>query len=172
MPDGCRRNEMPIDELFLFDRLERGNMHDVITASGDQIQLTVWPEDFIVSPDPAPPGAPIEPSPIAIGDVLIVAALPNPTGQDLGHELVTILNTTADSVDLTGWSIADAAGGRHPLNQPIAGGAIRQETVATELQLGNQGDTLILIDANNTTIDQVSYLANQAQSGRTICFGR
>ena len=123
----------------------------------------MWPEDFIVSPDPAPPGAPTEPSPIAIGDVLIVAALPNPTGQDRGHELVTILNATADSVDLTGWSIADAAGGRHSLDGPIAGGAIRQETVATEPQLGNQGDTLLLIDANNTTIDQVSYVANQAQ---------
>lgn len=42
------------DELFLLDRLEHGNMHDVVRGAGSHIQLTVWPEDFIISPDPAP----------------------------------------------------------------------------------------------------------------------
>jgi hypothetical protein len=37
-------------------------MHDVIRADGQLVQLTVWPEDFIIDPDPAPPGAPVEPS--------------------------------------------------------------------------------------------------------------
>jgi len=46
------------DPLFLLDRGEPGNMHDVISAAGKDIQLTVWPEDFIISPDPAPPGVP------------------------------------------------------------------------------------------------------------------
>jgi hypothetical protein len=132
----------------------------------------VWPEDFIISPDPAPPGAPTEPTPTAVGDVLIVAALPNPTGTDRGHEVVTILNTTATTIELSGWSIADASGGRHQLNGTIAAGAVRQETVAVSLQLGNRGDTLILIDATHTTVDQVSYTESQAQSGRSICFGR
>jgi endonuclease YncB( thermonuclease family) len=40
------------DELFLLDSLEPGNLHDVIRASGDTVQLTVWPEDFIIRPDP------------------------------------------------------------------------------------------------------------------------
>jgi endonuclease YncB( thermonuclease family) len=40
------------DELFLLDRLEPGNLHDIISAAGDTIQLTVWPEDFIIRPDP------------------------------------------------------------------------------------------------------------------------
>jgi hypothetical protein len=39
------------DELFLIDKLEQGNMHDVVRGVGQQIQLTVWPEDFIISPD-------------------------------------------------------------------------------------------------------------------------
>jgi hypothetical protein len=47
------------DELFLLNRMERSNMHDVINASANQIQLTEWPEDFIISPDPAPLGAPL-----------------------------------------------------------------------------------------------------------------
>lgn len=42
------------DSLFLLDRLEFGNMHDVVKASGSSIALTVWPEDFIIEPDPAP----------------------------------------------------------------------------------------------------------------------
>jgi hypothetical protein len=39
------------DELLLLDRLERGNIHDVVRGAGQQIQLTVWPEEFIISPD-------------------------------------------------------------------------------------------------------------------------
>ncbi|MFI1050084.1 thermonuclease family protein [Streptomyces griseoruber] len=49
------------DPLFLLDRGEYGNLHDVIEASGQDIQLTLWPEDFIISPDPAPPGATTHP---------------------------------------------------------------------------------------------------------------
>ncbi|HYP45544.1 MAG TPA: hypothetical protein VEQ66_10185 [Propionibacteriaceae bacterium] len=45
------------DSLFLLDRLEFGNLHDVISASGSSIALTAWPEDFIIEPDPAPVGA-------------------------------------------------------------------------------------------------------------------
>ncbi|WP_395292281.1 thermonuclease family protein [Kitasatospora hibisci] len=44
------------DPIFLLDRGEHGNLHDVIEAVGHDIQLTVWPEDFIISPDPAPAG--------------------------------------------------------------------------------------------------------------------
>jgi hypothetical protein len=32
--------------------LGAGNLHDVIAASGQRIQLTVWPESFIIEPDP------------------------------------------------------------------------------------------------------------------------
>ncbi|WP_206069005.1 thermonuclease family protein [Nonomuraea composti] len=43
------------DALFLIPKLEHGNLHDVIKGTGNRIQLTMWPEDFIISPDPAPP---------------------------------------------------------------------------------------------------------------------
>jgi hypothetical protein len=68
--------------LLLLDRLEPGNMHDVIHAEGQRIALTVWPEDFIIDPDPAPPGTPTGPRLVAAGDVLILAALPDPAGVD------------------------------------------------------------------------------------------
>jgi endonuclease YncB( thermonuclease family) len=160
------------DELFLLDKLERGNMHDVVRGIGQQIQLTVWPEDFIISPDPLPGGGSTGPRQVGAGDVLIVAALPDPVGTDRGHELVTLLNTTAAALDLTGWRLVDAAGGRQNLTGTVAAGAVVQVTAQGALQLGNQGDTIILVDGSGGSIDQVTYKADRVRLGRTICFGR
>ena len=83
-----------------------------------------------------------------------------------------MLNTTAAAVDLAGWALADAAGGRQQLSGPISGGGVVQVTASGALELGNQGDTIILVDPDGNSVDQVSYKANQVRSGRTICFGR
>ena len=105
------------DELFLLDRLERGNLHDVVVAQGDQLRMTAWPEDFVISPDPAPPGAPTQPGPVAAGDV-------------------------------------------------------QQVRLGSGLQLGNKGDTVLLLDKAGGTVDQVTYKSEKVRAGRTICFGR
>jgi Lamin Tail Domain len=160
------------DELFRIDTLERANMHDVVHGVGQQIQLTVWPEDFIISPDPPAGGGGTGPGQVAVGDVLIVAALPDPAGVDRGHELVTLLNTTPASIDLGGWGLVDAADGRQQLSGAITGGGVVQLTASGALQLGNQGDTVVLVDPSGAWIDQVTYKANQVRPGRTICFGR
>jgi endonuclease YncB( thermonuclease family) len=160
------------DALFLLDRLEPGNMHDVVRGAGQQIQLTVWPEEFIIEPDPAPSGADTGPRLVAAGDVLIVAALPDPVGVDPGNELVTLLNTTASPIDLTGWGVVDAAGGRKDLAGTMAGGAVVQVAADGALQLGNRGDALVLVDGGGGPIDQVVYNADRVRPGRTICFGR
>ena len=160
------------DQLFLLGTLEHGNMHDVVHGAGQQIQLTTWPEDFVITPDPPPPGAPTRPPLITAGDVLILAALPDPAGADRGHESVTVLNTTAAPVDLTGWALADAAGGRHHLTGTIDAGAALPVHTGGAVQLGNRGDAIILLDSNGNTVDQVTYQADQVRTGRTICFGR
>lgn len=157
------------DELFLLDKLERGNMHDVIQASNGQIQLTKWPWDFIISPDRPP--APPRPQPTT-GDVLILTALPDPAGTDRGHELITLLNTTAKPIDLTGWTLVDAAGGRMPLTETVAGAAVVQVAAGGSVQLGNKGDTITLVDPAGSTVDQVEYKADKVRTGRTIAFGR
>jgi hypothetical protein len=160
------------DELFLLDRQERGNLHDVVRAAGQQLQLTLWPEDFVISPDPAAPGSPTDPHLIGAGDLLIVAALPDPAGADRGNESVTLLNVTPAAIDLAGWGLSDTAGGRRELDGAIAGGGALRVPLDGALQLGNQGDTIILLDPKGTSIDRVSYQAGSVRSGRTICFGR
>jgi hypothetical protein len=160
------------DELFLLDRLEPGNMHDVVRGAGGQIQLTVWPEEFIISPDPAQPGEPTGRRPFVAGDVLIVAALPDPAGTDLGRETVTVLNTTAFPVDLAGWTLVDTANTHQNLTGALAGGAVMQLRLEEGLRLSNKGDALLLVDATGGTIDQVTYKGREVRPGRTICFGR
>jgi hypothetical protein len=158
--------------LLLADPARPGNLHDVITATGHTVQLTVWPEEFVIAPDPAPAGTNTEPRPHAAGDLVILAALPDPGGVDRGHETVTLINTTSSGIDLTGWHLADAAGGTNPLASTLAGGAVNQVTLSSALALGNKGDTLILSDHDGATIDTVTYTAGQVRTGRSICFGR
>jgi Lamin Tail Domain len=160
------------DKLFLLGLQEDGNMHDILRGAGDEIQLTVWPEDFIISPDPAPPGVPTGRRSVSAGDVLIVAALPDPTGTDFGRETVTILNTTDSPVDLAGWHLLDAANTRHDLAGTLAGGAVMQLTLKQALVLSNRGDSLNLVDAAGGAIDHVVYEERTVRPGRTICFGR
>jgi hypothetical protein len=85
--------------------------------------------------------------------VLIVAALPDPAGTDRGHELVTLLNTTASTLELAGWTLADAAGGRQNLTGTLPAGGVLQLTAGGAVQLGNQGDSLVLIDPSSAPVD-------------------
>ena len=41
--------------------------------------------------------------------ISIAALLPNPKGQDAGHEQVTIANTTKEPIDLNRWRLVDKA---------------------------------------------------------------
>ena len=106
------------------------------------------------------------------GDVVIVAALPDPAGTDRGNETVTLVNTTPAAVDLAGWALADAAGGRHDLTGSLPGGSVTQVTTRGALALGNRGDTIVLVAPDGVTVDQASYTASTVRPGRTICFGR
>lgn len=77
------------DRLLLLDPTEAGNLHDVVLAVGDSVQLTRWPEDFIIEPDPAPPGTGTNAASPRAGDVAIVALVTDPEGSDAGRESVT-----------------------------------------------------------------------------------
>jgi hypothetical protein len=160
------------DALFLLDRLEPGNLHDVVQGSGATIQMSVWPEDFVIEPDPAAPGGGTSPTLPQTADVLIVAALPGPTGTDTGRETVTLINTTATDLDLAGWRLLDGSGGSHDLTGVMAAGAGLSVILDSQVALGNRGDTLVLVRPSGDTVDRVAYTARQVRPGRTICFGR
>ncbi|MEV4639654.1 lamin tail domain-containing protein [Actinoplanes sp. NPDC049548] len=159
------------DALFLLDRLETGNLHDVVEAAGSSVRMTVWPEDFVIDPDPAPPGTPTKPPKVATGDVVIVAALPDPSGADRGRERLTLLNTTAAEIDLAGWTLRDRNGRSQVLGGTLGGGDVVQ-VVGDGVSLANAGGTVTLTDALGSPIDQVAYRAGQVKEGRTIAFGR
>jgi endonuclease YncB( thermonuclease family) len=157
--------------LLLGDTQEPANLHDVIAAADHTIRLTRRPEQFVILPDP--PAGPVPPSPAPVtGAVVVVAALPDPVGADQGAETVTLLNTTAGAIDLTGWTLVDAAGGRQALDGSIGAGETKVVRLGTALPLGNSGDTLTLVDAKGVTVDRVDYRAAQVKPGRTIAFGR
>ncbi|NUP65597.1 MAG: hypothetical protein HOW71_25885, partial [Nonomuraea sp.] len=58
------------------------------------------------------------------------------------------------------------------LTGTLAGGGVLQVTLDGRVQLGNQGDTLVLVDPKGVSIDQVTYKADRVHPGHTICFGR
>ena len=101
-----------------------------------------------------------------------MAALVNPRGAAPERESVTLLNTTADPVDLTGWSLADPGRRAVPLPGPVLEpGAAARIDLPPELPLGNSGGTLTLLDAAGLKVDGVAWTAEDAaEEGRTLVF--
>jgi endonuclease YncB( thermonuclease family) len=169
------------DDYLQLPNGELGNMHDLVDITGDTVILRYRPEDLVVLPDtfasPPPPPPPPPPSPPppppAPGLVRIVATLPNPAGADAGQETVTLINTGPAAVDLTGWQVRDRqlqAAGKPgtKLAGTIAGGEALRVSLQAPVALSNDGDDLVLLDANGTVVDQATYTGQEATSGATI----
>jgi uncharacterized protein YukJ len=119
------------------------------------------------APGPAPTPGPGEPDHL----VRIVAALANPPGPAPEAETVTLLNTTPDEIDLTGWVVLDRGGNRRSLSGRLPAGEATRVVVAPPVQLGNRGGTITLLDARGLKVDGVAYTAGQAvREGWTIIF--
>jgi hypothetical protein len=153
---------------------ELGHLHDIVTvdAAAGTARLELHPEQFIILEGTAEPSEPTVP--VVLSDLRIVAAVVNPAGGDRGQETVTVLNAGAEEVDLTGWSVTDARGAaREPLPPQVlpAGDAIRCRLA--RLQLGNDGDTILLIGPDGILGDRVTYTADAARApGVSLTFGR
>ncbi|WP_328467582.1 DUF2278 family protein [Actinoplanes sp. NBC_00393] len=136
-------------------------------------QSQVWHTDDITGhplPDvsrPGPTPGPSEPDHL----VRIVAALVNPRGPAPEPESVTLLNASPDDLDLTGWSLIDAAGARLELSGHLPSGATLQLRTSPPLTLSNRGGALTLLNAAGLKVDGVAYTAGQAsREGWTITF--
>jgi hypothetical protein len=104
-----------------------------------------------------------------------VATLPNPEGAEAGHETVTLINTGAAPVDLTGWQLRDRqlqAEGKAgtALSGLLAPGEAVRVTLALPVALSNAGDDIVLLDASGATVDTATYTKAQARPGVTVVF--
>ncbi len=101
----------------------------------------------------------------------ILALIPNPVGQDQGNESVTLMNPSADEIDLAGWSMTDAHARRFDLSGTVPPSSTRSiRLVNSAMILGNNGSLVTLFNADGLEIDQVSYSKEEAQSGAFIVF--
>jgi hypothetical protein len=168
------------DDQLVFPPMEFGNLHDIVAVQGDRIWLTRDSETFVIIDSPetwrsaleepsCADGPHAEP---AAGDLRIVAALPNPRGEEVGAETVTVLNTRADPIDLAGCRLEDDDGGKMGLSGVLAAGDAVRITLTRAVLLGNKGDTIRLVAPSGTVIDEVTYTAAQAVEGRSVVFAR
>ncbi len=155
------------DDPVLLPGGVEGNLHDVFEVNGDTIRMTVQPEEVVIAPDNVNS---------LVSEVVIVAALVNATGRDEGAETVTIINTAASPVDLTGWQIRDrqvqeSNGAGNALTGTLDAGSCRRIAVAPPVRFGNGGDDIVLVDASGNVIHRVTYTADQGQrAGVTVVF--
>jgi uncharacterized protein YukJ len=119
------------------------------------------------------PDAP-EPPPGPNGDarLRIVAALVNPAGPAPETETVTLLNASSDSIDASGWTLADRNKNRLAVPpSTLAAGTTLVVPVSPTLALGNNGGIITLLDPEGLKVHGVSYTREQAaREGWTITF--
>jgi uncharacterized protein YukJ len=114
-------------------------------------------------PAPAPAGQPD-------GTVRIVAALVNALTSPEA-EFVTLLNTTADAIDLAGWKLVDRDKHAMPLGGTVGAGETLRVKLAPPAVLPNKGGVISVLDAAGLKVDGVAYTGAQAAApGRTIAF--
>lgn len=98
----------------------------------------------------------------AAGKVRITSVLANPAGDERQNETVTLKNTGAASVNLSGWTLRDEAGTTWSLSSlgTLAAGASKTiHRNAQAMSLNNGGDTIVLLDPSGAIVQSVTYPA-------------
>jgi uncharacterized protein YukJ len=104
--------------------------------------------------------------------VRILAARVNPSGPAPEDETVLLLNASPQPVDLTGWRLADRLMRTRQLPAGVlAAGATLLVHVGDDVQLGNKGGAITLLDHDGLKVDGVAYTADQGgREGWTLTF--
>lgn len=139
---------------------------------GNPIPTTPTPPPTDTPPDqPLQPWDPV-PNDSPYRRAKLVGALINPSGDDVGGELVTIFNTSAEALDVSGWSILDRNDKSEPLSGTIPLGEARTFKLSGRgAQLSNGGGTVTLLDAKGLKVDGVAYTAADAsRQGAALAF--
>jgi hypothetical protein len=126
------------------------------------------------TPSPAPAPSPA-PSPTSGTSIYLERALLNPTGDDVGREVVVIGNLADAAVSLEGWQLVDK-NHRSTTLGPVAvapGASALVVLDGSGAQLSNKGGNLVLLDPDGGQVDAVVFTADDsACENRFIRFRR
>lgn len=89
-----------------------------------------------------------------------------------GKETITILNTTANNINLEGWLLADQIKQKMPLSGSlVAGETLRISLSGKNIQLSNKGGIITLLNQKGLKVDAVFYTKGEIkEQGKTIVF--
>lgn len=105
----------------------------------------------------------------ALPRVRIVRLIPDPAGEDLINEQITLRNLGSAAVSLVGWQVRDLAGNAwllDGLGQLVPGEAKTVMRSSQPMSLNNGGDEVELVAPDGTVAQAVSY--NKVSSGQVI----
>ncbi|RYF57057.1 MAG: DUF2278 family protein, partial [Cytophagaceae bacterium] len=94
------------------------------------------------------------------GEVVIVAALVNPKGNEVGSEKVILVNTTEADISLKGWKLIDRNRHEFVIGSVTIGAASTAEikiTASSTFTLGNNGGTISLLNVQGIKSSGVQY---------------
>lgn len=128
--------------------------------------------DIPVQP-PVPPVGPDVITPAIPGNIRIIAAAINPSGDDVGKESVTIINIGPETAQLNNWSIVDKNGNYTTFSIPSIGAGDTYKLVldGRGAQLSNKGGKIKLLNEHKEMVHLVSYSKGQVrEQGVTTLF--
>ncbi len=143
----------------------------------DETNADPIPDAPNVQPIPVPEGEHAQPWNVIADDspyklARIVAAMVNPDGGDRGNEFVTVLNTSAQVLNLEGWKILD----QHDRADKISGSVNPGEAITLKLTgsgalLSNKGGTITIVNDAQLKVDGVAYSKSSAKKqGKPVIF--
>jgi poly(U)-specific endoribonuclease len=113
------------------------------------------------------------PDRVVSGQVRIVAAMVNPLGDDVGKELVVLVNMGSANLSLAGWRLVDKNNNQLTLQDVTlpGGSSTTVKLPKNTAQLANQGGEIKLFNPAGELVHRVAYSKQQAQrEGETQLF--
>jgi uncharacterized protein YukJ len=102
--------------------------------------------------------------------VRIIAAMVNPSSKNQ-PETITLINSSADTVDLSGWSLTNQTKRKFPINGSINPGETFKVTLDASINLANEGGIITLLDNQGLKVHGVAYTKDSTQqAGWTLVF--
>ena len=129
------------------------------------------------TPDTAPPDLP--PASPYEGQLLITEVMVNPAAvADTAGEWIEVHNASGSAIDLQGWTLADEGSDSHVIGSTVTvapgayavlarnattaenGGVSAAYEYGNDVELGNNGDEIVLLDDQQKLVDRIVYTSS------------